>query len=319
MTCGIRWAAASMMGLSCFLPLFADTFGTGDNQFDMEFVTIDAPGNPKDVSGFPNPAGSVPYTYRIGKYEISEQMIDKANAATAGTASPLGITKVTRGPNKPASGITWIEAARFVNWLNVSSGYAPAYKFGTNPQVQGFELWLPTDPGFDPNNLFRNRLANYVLPSTDEWYKAAYYDSENEVYYDYPTGSDIPPTPVAQGTEKDTAVFMQEILGTQPADITQAGGLSPFGTMAQGGNIEEWQETQPGGFNYDIFARRTSRGGGFRSDLYELDSSYAAGNPPTATLPRLGFRVASIPEPNTGVLGVFVIFIIGRIRRRAYS
>lgn len=118
----------------------------------------------------------MPYAYRIGKYEISEQMIEKANVATAGAANPLGITTTPRGPNKPASGISWIEAARFVNWLNETSGYSPAYKFGTNPAVQGFELSQPADPGYDPANLFRNGLAYYVLPSTDEWYKAAIYD-----------------------------------------------------------------------------------------------------------------------------------------------
>ena len=59
----------------------ADTFGSGANTFDIEFVTIGNPGNAADTTGNPNPAGSVPYTYRMGKFEISEQMIDKANAA----------------------------------------------------------------------------------------------------------------------------------------------------------------------------------------------------------------------------------------------
>jgi hypothetical protein len=58
--------------------LHADTFGGGANSFDVEFVTIGNPGNPPDAN--PNPAGAVPYVYRIGKYEISEQMIDKAGA-----------------------------------------------------------------------------------------------------------------------------------------------------------------------------------------------------------------------------------------------
>jgi hypothetical protein len=49
-----------------------DTFGSGANTFDIEFVTIGNPGNPGDSTVYPNSAGSVPYTYRIGKYEISE-------------------------------------------------------------------------------------------------------------------------------------------------------------------------------------------------------------------------------------------------------
>ncbi len=65
-------------------------------------------GNADDTTGSPNPAGKVEYDYRIGKYEISEDMINKAN-----TLGGLGITKDTRGADKPATNITWYEAAMF--------------------------------------------------------------------------------------------------------------------------------------------------------------------------------------------------------------
>ena len=90
----------------------ADVFGGGANSFAIEFVTIGNPGNPPDTTGNPNPAGSVPYVYRMGKYEISEQMIEKANALGG-----LGITLADmtpyggNGPNKPATGVTWFEAS----------------------------------------------------------------------------------------------------------------------------------------------------------------------------------------------------------------
>jgi hypothetical protein len=106
----------------------ADTFGSGANIFNVDFVTIGNPGNVADTTGSPNPAGSVPYTFRIGKYEISEQMIDNANAAGG-----LGITKDTRGVNKPATSVSWYEAARFINWLNMSTGSVMAYKFSFQP------------------------------------------------------------------------------------------------------------------------------------------------------------------------------------------
>ena len=56
-----------------FSPLItnADTFSTGDNKFDIEFVKIGDPGNPADTMGSPNPAGSVDYGYRMGKFEVS--------------------------------------------------------------------------------------------------------------------------------------------------------------------------------------------------------------------------------------------------------
>jgi len=94
-------------------------------------------------------------------------------------------------------------------------------------------VWMPGDAGYNPDNPYRNSLATYVLPSDDEWYKTAYY-SPDGVYYDYPTGSDTAPTPVAGGTDPGTAVYLQD-LSQGPADIDNAGGLSPYGTMGQGG------------------------------------------------------------------------------------
>ena len=114
-------------------PAASDTFGSGANTFDIEFVTIGNPGNAADTTGNPNLAGSVAYTYRMGKFEISEQMIDKAN-----TLGGLGITKDTRGPDKPATSVSWNEAARFVNWLNTSTGSTPAYKFALQPGEVGY-------------------------------------------------------------------------------------------------------------------------------------------------------------------------------------
>ena len=57
---------------------YADTFGSGANSFDIDFVTIGNPGNPPDTTGVPNPAGSVPYVYRMGKYDghVDESDID---------------------------------------------------------------------------------------------------------------------------------------------------------------------------------------------------------------------------------------------------
>ena len=63
------------------------TFGTGANAFTMDFVTIGNPNNVADTTGNPNPAGSVAYTYNLGKYEVSRDMITKANSAGS-----LGIT-----------------------------------------------------------------------------------------------------------------------------------------------------------------------------------------------------------------------------------
>jgi len=293
----------------------ADSFGSGLNTFDIEFVDIGNPGNPADTTGSPNPAGSVADPYRIGKFEISEQMIDKAN-----TLGGLAITKDTRGAEKPATSVTWNEAARFVNWLNTSAGSTPAYKFALQPGDVGYnananiELWTIGDAGYNPDNLYRNSLARYFLPSAHEWYKAAYYDPVAGVYYDYPTGSDSVPTPVASGTAAGTAVYNGQ---AGPADITLAGGLSLYGTMGQGGNVYEWEETDFDLVNDSSSSARGVRGGFWNNDSNDLLSSNRNdADPLSEGNLSFGFRVASIPEPSTMLLGVLatVGFMIRRRR-----
>lgn len=277
------------------------TFGSGVNEFDMEFVEIGNLGNAADTMGTPDPAGAVGYTYNMGKFEVSEDMINKAN-----TLGSLGITKHTRGTNKPATGVSWNEAARFVNWLNTSQGYSPAYKFALQPGDGGYSassqilLWEAADMGFDATNPFRNSLAHYFLPSVDEWYKAAYYNPNTSTYFDYPTGSDMAPTPVASGMTAVTAVY-----NGQPglADVTVAGGLSPYGIMGMGGNVHEWEETTFDLMNGSSSSARGVRGGDWGSSSSGLSSLFRNSSSPASEGGSIGFRVVSVPEPSSLVLG----------------
>ena len=274
------------------------TFGSGPNQFQIEFVTIGNPGNAADTTGSPNPVGSVGYVYSMGKYEVSRDMITKANAA--GT---LGITLFNmssfggNGVNRPATGISWNEAARFVNWLNTSQGYQAAYNFTTSGANANITLWGAGQ--YSGSNQFRHKDAYYFLPSVDEWYKAAY-GSPNGMWYNYPNGSNSAPTAVANGTSG--AVYGQ-LTGNGPADISNAGGLSPYGTMAQGGNVWEWNESAFDGSNNSATEQRARRGGSWFEVSSSLDASTRSSTDPTVeSNSNGGFRVASVPEPGTGTL-----------------
>ena len=293
------------LALSCASSAYADTFGSGDDTFDIEFITIGNPGNADDTTGEPNPAGKVDETYRIGKFEVSEDMINKAN-----TLGSLGITKDTRGPDKPATSVSWFEAAKFVNWLNTSSGSTAAYKFDGGGN---FQLWQSGDAGFDPANLYRNSLAIYFLPSVHEWYKAAYYDPNSGVYFDFPTGSDTAPTPVASGTTAGTAVYNGQ---AGPADITLVGGLSPYGTAGQGGNVFEWEETDFDLVNDSTSSARGVNGGGWNVNSGSLLSLLRFSSNPASGSFDVGFRVASIPEPSTALLGALASVGVLLWRRR---
>ena len=102
------------------------------------------------------------------------------------------------------TGISWYEAAAFVNWLNTSQNYQAAYQVSYNEGTGewSMDLWDSAEAWqLGGENLYRHRDAHYFLPSVDEWYKAAYYDPALNVYFDYPTGQNVgdPPTAVTSG------------------------------------------------------------------------------------------------------------------------
>jgi formylglycine-generating enzyme required for sulfatase activity len=290
-----------------------ETFGSGANAFTMDFVTIGNPNNVADTTGNPNPVGSVAYTYNLGKYEVSRDMINKAN-----TAGSLGITLADmssyggNGVNKPATGVSWYEAAKFVNWLNTSTGNTAAYKFDGSGT---FQLWSAGDAGYNANNMFRNSLAKYVIASRDEWHKGAYGNLDG-TWNNYATGSNSAPTAVASGTDANTAVYNGQ---TGPADIFSAGGLSAYGTMGQGGNAWEWMETAYDGSNNIADEIRELRGSSWDSSSpisepsssLSIDAFY-----PSAEGSFVGFRVASVPEPSSLSLLAIGLGGLTLVRRR---
>ena len=295
-------------------------FGSGANSFSIDFVEIGNPGNVADTSGWPNPVGSVAYNYNIGKYEISRDMIEKANYAGS-----LGITMADmtsyggNGVNMPATGINWYEAAKFVNYLNISAGSSIAYKFDASGN---FKLWSSGDVGYNTNNQFRNSLARYVIASDNEWYKAAY-GSPSGIWYDFTTGSDSRPTAVVGGTSPNTAVYSGLLFGQlspyYPSEVDNAGGLSAYGTMAQGGNVWELTETAYDGINDTTDENRIFRGGSW---MYEGTGYLNAiapspvGDPANDRNFMVGFRVAMVPEPSALSLLAVGLGGLAMMRRR---
>ena len=261
------------------------TFGSGANSFVMEFTEIGNPANTPETLGNPNPKGIVSYVYRMARYEVSREMLNKANVDGA-----LGLTMADmtsfggNGVLKPATGLSWYEAAKFVNWLNTSTGFEAAYKFDSSGNYQ---LWSPGDAGYNASNPFRNANAKYVLPSNAEWYKAAY--GRQDGGWNYYTTGNITPTAVASATDiGNTIVYKQGVQG--PADITSSGGWSSYATVGQGGNASEWSESAVDGINNDTSENRCVLGGYWGSTtLYDFDS-----NTPFAKWNATGIRVAII-------------------------
>ena len=288
-------------------PTTTDTFGSGANQFRIDFVTVGNPGNSNDTTGY----GGVPYSYRIGKYTISQNQVD--------AATRNGLRNVTSAPwsgDQPAANISWYQAAAYVNWLNTSQGYHPAYNLTFTNGAWSMALW-PTSPDINGNvawtlggtNSFRNALCHYFLPSENEWYKAAYYDPNKNGgsggYWLYPTGSDTAPTPVASGTATGTAVFNNAT--SAPSSVFQAGGLSPYGTMGQGGNAWQWFEVIWNGSNTDPNGDRGTGQGAWDSYSDTLKAFNRGYAPPNSPGRAVGFRVASVDDTwlSNGLVGYY--------------
>jgi hypothetical protein len=118
----------------------ADVFGTGTNQFSMDFVEMGNTGNPADGSGY----GSVDHAYRMGRFEVTVEQFAKARAADSrigdGDENHWNDGIRTVGLGAPTSSNSWYEAAMFANWLTTGDAYAGAYRFDTNGTVVAVDL-----------------------------------------------------------------------------------------------------------------------------------------------------------------------------------
>ena len=273
----------------------------GSTTVTMEFVDIGDAGNAADTLGDPNPAGSVAYDYAIGKYEVTDDQWDAVSEASAVDA--LDNTNGWFSGKQPAGNLSWHEAAMFCNWLTsgdvtkgaytISGGVVTAIDRATAGAMYG---------------------TVYALPTEDEWYKAAYYDAGGTTYYLYPAGSSTMPAQTVGGTTANTAVYGYG--AGAPADVDNAGGTSPYGAMAMGGNIWEWSETLVGGGNAVV------RGAAFWDieGWMRRDSRLTAAQ--TALDPAFGLRIASIyyaPIPLPSSLVLLICGLAGlmvRMRRR---
>jgi sulfatase modifying factor 1 len=319
----------------------------------IDMVTVGDPGNANDPASRGGRYGAVNCEYQIGKYEVTiGQYADFLNAAakadpynlySAYMASELFLAGISRsgtsggytysviGPfgtnpfgasspgNRPISAVNWFDAARFANWMHngQGSGSTETGAYTLNGATSG------TPPAKNPD-------AKFYIPTTSEWYKAAYYspllNSESGGYYTYATQSNTPPgntigIAANQANKQSGGVFsvtQSAVFAESQNYLTDVGAFtnsaSFYGTFDQSGNVAEWTD--------GLFAAPDIlelRGGWWGSgELGTSSSTFMAWQAGLGT-GDTGFRLASpvpVPEPSTWVMGVGSLACGGLFLRR---
>ena len=285
--------------------LLADTFGTGANQFDIDFVNISGATNP--TSGY----GIVNNDYRMGTYEITNDQWNKFSASlgVSVTGSPLNAYDESAdfaGTNVPTNELSWYEAAQLVNWLNTSTNHHEAYKFtgtqGTSDYTLG--VWESGDIGYDSSNPFRNSDAYYFLPTEDEWVKTAYWNGTSIQPYATKSGESLSQGDGTTGTGWNyyDGDFVIDPFGVWDVG---SGSVELNGTYDMMGNVGEWFESPWTFGDYSTTSPRGIRGGSYGGNESYLSSSGRSYSGLNTEYNNFGFRVASIPEPATTTLLAF--------------
>lgn len=294
-----------------------DTFGTGANRFTINFVPIS--GNTNPVSGY----GIVNYDYRMGTYEITNDQWNKFITSlgmplTGNPTDAYDRSSFYIDLNVPTNGVSWYEAAQFVNWLNTSTGHQAAYKFTGMQGTSDYTLatWSASEAA-GGTNLYRHKDAFYFLPTEDEWVKAAYWNGTMLQTYSNALSADLLPGLPGYPDKPDfTKWNYAPTPGSEPWDV--GSGVEELnGTFDMMGNIWEWMESPYNDPGYGTTSNRGWRGGSFTSGSLFISSSYRSAN----AVPQsendfdfTGFRVASIPEPATLLLLALGVIIVRRKR-----
>lgn len=347
------WASGALMKfILVFIVLLATAVSA--EAINIDTVPVGNPGNPADTryNDFyhPNGVGSVAYSFRISKTEVTNaQYVVFLNSVAASdqyglyseyqddpccsnwggilrSGSPGSYSYAVRSPvgsyiydDKPAVLVTPGNVMRFANWLH-------------NGQPTGSQNASTTEDGAYTLNgavtdlalaaVTRNPGARWWLPSENEWYKAAYHKNDGVTgnYWDYPTATNsVRNNNLPSSDTGNSANFYNSgyTTGNFTYHLTDVGAYSlsgsPYGTFDQGGSVWEWNETLFGGYLHGV------RGGswnGFDNNSHDLHASFPIYRDSTSESDTFGFRVASsIPEPSALLLTIMA-FATMLVQRR---
>lgn len=319
-----------------------------------DFVEVGDPGNSSDNNSADGATGEVDYSYAIAAGDVTVQdycnflnavaagsdqyniynsamsdMINTSNAAGAGGIEQTGsagdyhyLVQGHISGSDPVTQVTWLDAARFCNWMQNGS---PA---GTGEGLGTTETGAYTLNGelSTTGTEVRNSAAGFALPSLDEWYKAAYYNGAGG-YYTYATQSNSMPSNVLGGGS-NTANFALNgitycatggtVLFSGSNYLTPigafAGSASYYGTYDQNGNVDNLTEELYG-------SNAFVAGGSWYEDQNALVAGQAGNTFYGQPLSYVGFRLVeldSVPEPDCSLLSLVAGAALLVLRRRRW-
>jgi len=306
-----------------------------------ETVVVGNPGNAGELSGGgaggygpDRICGAVDYVYHIGKFEVTAKQYTEflnsvgetdtytlyneymdtdlypakngCNIKRSGSSGSYAYSVAPNWGNRPVNYVSWGNAARFCNWLH-------------NGQPSGAQDLTTTEDGsyylngaiygYELIAVVRKAGATWVIPSEDEWYKAAYHKNDGVTgnYYDYPACNDtvpnndlIDPDP---GNNANFYIDTGDYAIGSPYWRTPVGEFensqSCYGTFDQGGNVWEHNE----GVFFSLYFG--IRAGGFvgwgQPTATALRAAYRAfySDSPDSEGHDIGFRVALIGDADS--------------------
>jgi formylglycine-generating enzyme required for sulfatase activity len=218
--------------------------------------------------------GGVAYNYRIGTYDITNAQYAEFLNDVASAADPYGLWLPEMAPtfpegaiarsaaapysysvtpgyeNKPVYLVTWDTAIRFANWLtngqgngDTETGSYTILNGGNNsgtvilPTAAQRAAWAATNS------------VHWLMPTEDEWYKAAYYNPATGSYFAYPFQSNSVPAALAPPGNANSGNFSGSAFNFDGTGsyFTAVGAypssLSPFGEFDMGGDFPQWTES----------------------------------------------------------------------------
>jgi len=230
--------------------------------------------------------GGVNYSYQISQYEVTGA---EFNAAAADDSNVGGCSYDSL--NGPAYYVSWNEAVKYCNWLTSGNAYLGAYTH---------DAGLFT--GVDRAGAISTYGTVYVLPTEDEWYKAAYWrDDINDQWSLYAHGADTTPT---WGTTDGWNYRDYDggyAYGMDTWDVGY-GAQEQNETYDMMGNVWEWTEA--------VYKdpRLLVRGGSYGNSALTMSSDSRGGGYSDFEYSDVGFRVVAVPEPSS-----IILFFIGGV------